>query len=77
MKNYTCYHITALAVNKSLVRIPPQYKNLPIEQKAKRGRRPKAPPALVRVGSQTPSKKAEKCIMYFLGNFEILKFFIV
>jgi hypothetical protein len=25
MKNYTCYQITALAVNKSLVCIPPQY----------------------------------------------------
>jgi hypothetical protein len=47
-KNYTCYHIVALAVIKKLATIPPRFKNVPIGQKPKRGRPSKAKPALER-----------------------------
>ena len=42
LKNYFCYHIIALAVNEKLVEIPIEFKNIPIENKAKRGRKAKA-----------------------------------
>ena len=44
MKNYTCYHLIALASNLGLVEIPNKYKNVNIEKKAKRGRKSKAGP---------------------------------
>ncbi len=47
-KHYSCYHIIAIAVAKKLTSIPDKFKNVPIGQKPKRGRKPKAKPALVR-----------------------------
>ena len=48
LKNYFCYHLIAIAVNEKVLNIPNEYKNVPIEAKPKRGRKPKAKKALVR-----------------------------
>ena len=48
LKNYFCFHLIALAVNEKLTDIPLDYKNVPIEAKPKRGRKPKAKSALIR-----------------------------
>ena len=41
LKNYHCYHLVAVASNEILFVISIQYKQKPIEQKVKRGRKPK------------------------------------
>ena len=48
LKNYFCFHVIALAVNEKLTEIPMDYKNIPIQSKPKRGRKPKAISALIR-----------------------------
>ncbi len=45
---YSCYHIIAFAEAKKLTSISKKFKDVPIGQKPKRGRKPKAKPALVR-----------------------------
>ena len=46
LKNYHCCHFVAVASNEKLCLIPIQYKQVTIEQKIKRGRKPKASGAL-------------------------------
>ena len=45
-KNYNCFHLIVVAVNQKLVQIPIEFKDVPIERKAKRGRKAKAKQAL-------------------------------
>ena len=42
LKNYFCFHIIAIASNEKLTTISDIHKNVPIGQKAKRGKKPKA-----------------------------------
>ena len=46
LKNYFCSDVIAIASNAKLVTIPDIHKNVPIGQKTKRGRKPKARKAL-------------------------------
>ncbi len=48
MKHYFCCHIVAVASNQQVATIPDKHKHVEIGQKKKRGRKPKAPKALVR-----------------------------
>ena len=47
-KENFCHHIIALAENEKLTLIPIEYKNIPIETKPKRGRKPKVASALIK-----------------------------
>ncbi len=42
LKNYSCYHLIAVAAHEKLVEIPIEYKNVPLGAKPKRGRKAKA-----------------------------------
>ena len=48
LKNYNCYHLIVVAVNKGLTTIVNDYKDVPIERKLKRGRKAKVKEALKR-----------------------------
>ena len=48
LKNYSCYHLIAVAAHEKLVEIPIEYKNVPLGAKPKRGRKAKAKSALNR-----------------------------
>jgi hypothetical protein len=47
-KNYICYHVIAVATHQELTDIPIRFKNVPLTQKKKPGRPPKAKKALVK-----------------------------
>jgi hypothetical protein len=60
LKNYFCYHIVAVAVQERLTEIPLKYQTQEIAAKKKRGRPPKATPALEMCKSSEPPKKKRK-----------------
>ncbi len=47
-KKYFCYHIVGVSVHLKLANIPARLSKIPIGNKPKRGRKPKAQPALIR-----------------------------
>jgi hypothetical protein len=48
LKNYSCYHLIAVATHEKLVEIPIEFKNVALEAKPAKGRKPKAKKALER-----------------------------
>ena len=46
-KSYICKHICGIAIIQNLLAVPPEAKNIPLGEKRKRGRPPKAKKALI------------------------------
>ena len=72
--NYFCYHIIAVAVQESLTTIPNRYQTQEIAAKKKRGRKPKAAPALEKDNTpERPKKKRKLSISKIKSKKTILK----
>ena len=48
VRKNNCYHLIAVATNEKNIDIPIEFKDVKIEAKPKRGRKPKAKNALIR-----------------------------